>query len=106
MESKQMKREKQSLKRIKKRKSAGMEVKKIKFALPYYCHTDKETKTVTVRFFEEFSDWLEKMTSASSSVDQIVKRISAFLWFTTDGNGVSADRLYEIVIDDDHRSKW
>jgi exoribonuclease II len=102
----QIKREKRSLKQIEKKKKAGTISKKIRFALPYYCYTDKETKTLTILFFEEVSDWLEKMTSASSSLDQIVKRISAFLWFTTDGKGVSADGLYEIVIDDDHRNKW
>jgi len=102
----QIRREKRSGERLKRRRSKGKELKKTKFALPFYHYRDSESQEMTVRLFQDFSDYMESMTAASSSVDEIVKRISAYLWLTTDGHGVSADRLYDVLIDDSYRSQW
>src|SRR4051794_35931342 len=100
----QIKREKRSGERLKKRRLKGKEVKRTKYALPFYHSKDSESKDIIIPLFQSFSDYLESMTAASSSVDEIVKRVSAFLWLCTDGKGVSAAQLYEILIDDGYRS--
>jgi len=49
---------------------------------------------------------LENMTAASSAVEEYVPRFNTFLWFTTRGNGVTAQQLIDVLTDDTHRNEW
>src|SRR4029079_18467417 len=69
----QIKREKRSGERLKKRRLKGTELKRTKFALPFYHYKDSESKDIIIPLLQSFSDYLESMTAASSSVDEIVK---------------------------------
>ena len=105
--NRQIKREKRTARERKNREQRGGGSKRFrKNDLAGYHYKDSLSKQIIIPVYQSFCDYLENMTAASSAVEEYVPRFNTFLWFTTRGNGVTAQQLIDVLTDDTHRNEW